>query len=76
MTAVEKAREFIDKYRTHIRSEDSYIYLDSDDELHLANKCSLVAVDEIIELLYSLKFGNSLSEEIEYYEQVKQELNK
>lgn len=39
-------------------------------------QCALIEVNAIIELLYSLKFGNALSEEIEYYEEVKQELMK
>lgn len=70
MTQKEKAKELFDKY----------IVLASDITIkkrdRTAKKCALIAVDEIIELLYSLKFGNSLSEEIEYYEQVKHELNK
>ena len=41
-----------------------------------AKKFALIAVNEMIELLYSLKLGNALSEEIEFYEEVKSELNK
>lgn len=40
----------------------------------MAKQCALIAVDEIIEVLYSLKFGNALDQEIEYYEEVKQEI--
>ena len=71
MTTKEKAQDLVDKYRTHIRAEDSYIYLDSDDELHLAKKCSLGAVDEIIKT-----FDCTTPQSIEYWEKVKQELNK
>ena len=35
-----------------------------------------IAVDEILAVLYSLKLGNALSDAIEYYEEVKHELNK
>jgi hypothetical protein len=41
-----------------------------------AKKCALIAVDAILEVLYSLKLGNALDQELEYYEQVKNELNK
>ena len=43
---------------------------------HECRQCALIEVNSIIEVLYSLKFGNALSEEIEYYEEVKQELMK
>ena len=41
-----------------------------------AKKIVLIAVDEILEVLYSLKLGNALSEELEYWEEVKQEIEK
>jgi hypothetical protein len=40
-----------------------------------AKKCALIAVEEILEVLYSLKLGNALDQELEYYEQLKNELN-
>jgi hypothetical protein len=42
----------------------------------IAIESALIVVDEILEVLYSLKLGNALSEEIEYWEQVKHELTK
>ena len=41
-----------------------------------AKKIVLITVDEILEVLYSLKLGNALSEELEYWEEVKQEIEK
>jgi len=45
-------------------------------EYDSAVECAKIAVDEILKLLYSLKFGNALSEEIEYWDKVKHELTK
>jgi hypothetical protein len=60
--AAEKAKEIIEKYIPFCGMEMTEI------------QCALVEVNAIIDVLYSLKFGNALSEEIEYYENVKQEL--
>lgn len=67
MTPKEKAKELVHKYDLM----QTYIYGFS---LNDAKQCALIAVDDILEILYSLKLGNALSEEIEYYEQVKQEI--
>lgn len=63
-TEKEKAKEIIEKYIPFCGMEMTEI------------QCALVEVNAIIDVLYSLKFGNALSEEIEYYENVKQEINK
>jgi hypothetical protein len=63
-TAKEKAKEIIGKYIPFCGDGTPEI------------QCALVEVNAIIEVLYSLKFGNALSEEIEYYENVKQEIKK
>jgi hypothetical protein len=63
-TEAEKAKEIIEKYIPFCGMEMTEI------------QCALVEVNAIIDVLYSLKFGNALSEEIEYYENVKQEINK
>jgi hypothetical protein len=60
--AAEKAKDIIEKYIPFCGMEMTEI------------QCALVEVNAIIDVLYSLKFGNALSEEIEYYENVKQEL--
>lgn len=65
MTPKDKAIELVNKYLQ--------IY---DGRVIQAKQCALIAVDEIIKLLYSLKLGNALSEEIEYYEEVKTEIEK
>ncbi len=67
MTTKEKAKELLWKYLPIL---EGWKYKDS----NTAKQCALIAVDEIIKVLYSLKFGNALSDEIEYYEQVKQEI--
>jgi len=48
--AKKKAIELVDKYRTYIRQADKYSEIVSEDEIYLAKKCALVAVDEMIEL--------------------------
>jgi len=57
----EKAEELIDKmsFETH---------------KHNAISCALIAVDEILNTLYSIPFGNALDNELEYWEEVKQEI--
>ena len=71
MTPKEKAEEVIRKYYTFgINKEGQTL------SWHECKQCALIEVNSIIEVLYSLKFGNALSEEIEYYEEVKQELIK
>jgi hypothetical protein len=37
-------------------------------------QCALIAVDEIFTTLYDLKFGNPLVEELDYWEDVKKEI--
>ncbi len=39
-----------------------------------AKQCALIAVNKILEALYSLPLGNAINDEIEYYEQVKEEI--
>jgi hypothetical protein len=70
MKSKEKAKELFDKYYTELPDFAGY------QDLETAKQCALIAVDEILKLLYSLKFGNALSEEIEYWEEVKHELTK
>jgi hypothetical protein len=63
MTPKEKADELVSK----MLKEVGY---DTD----LALPCALIAVDEILTTLYDLKFGNALVEELDYWEEVKQEI--
>jgi hypothetical protein len=67
----EKAEQVIRKYYTFgINKEGQTL------SWHECKQCALTEVNAIIEVLYSLKFGNALSEEIEYWEAVKQEITK
>ena len=77
MTAVEKAVELLDKYRTYLRIADKYEYLDPEDEVHLAKQCALTAVDEILN--ENSKRGGENDEIIEYepyWLEVKHEIKK
>jgi phage terminase small subunit len=67
MTQQEKAQELVAKFMPHSTGNSNR---------NEAIECALIAVYEILKVLYSLKFGNALSEEIEYWEEVKQELTK
>jgi hypothetical protein len=67
MTQQEKAQELVAKFMPHSTGNSNR---------NEAIECALIAVDEVIKVLYSLKFGNAISEEIEYWEQVKHELTK
>ena len=66
MTPKQKAKELVFKFIQYTPVEYEYEY---------AIQCALIAVDEILKVLYSLKFGNALSEELDYWDEVKQELN-
>jgi hypothetical protein len=81
MTPKEKAEELVsDFYRINcklIKVKNGY---DMGDRYNLvmpiSKQCALIAVDEILKFTYSLKFGNALSDELEYWEEVKQEIEK
>lgn len=62
LTPKEKAQQTLEKYIPFCGMEMTEV------------QCALTEVNAIIEVLYSLKFGNALSEEIEYYEEVIHEL--
>ena len=74
MKAKEKAKELVEKFMPFIAGADRYNTTLGIYDIDISKQCALIAVDEIIKVLYSLKFGNALSDEIEYYEQVKQEI--
>lgn len=50
MKAKQKAIELIDKYRTYIRIADKYNQNLPSEEIYLAKKCALIAVDEILNI--------------------------
>ena len=65
MTPKQKAKELVNKYLQ--------IY---DGRVIQAKQCALIAVDEILNTLYSIPFGNALDNELIYWEEVKQEIEK
>jgi hypothetical protein len=66
MTPQEKADELVNKYKfTEIPNYTSMLEV---------KQCALIAVDEILTTLYDLKFGNAVVEELDYWEDVKQEI--
>jgi len=67
MTPQEKARDLVDKY------DNTLTYLESKSK---AKQCALIAVEEILNTLYSIPFGNALDNELEYWNEVKQEIEK
>lgn len=61
MKPKEKAEELLDKMTMEIGKFN-------------AKQCALIAVEEILNTLYSIPFGNALDNELEYWEEVKQEI--
>ena len=74
MTPKEKAEELITIYYNKIQDIGGELGQEIIVSL-IAKQCALIAVDDILEVLYSLKFGNALSEELDYWDKVKQEIN-
>ena len=76
LTPKEKAKELIEKFRpkvyeTRITKEFKLINV----KLQLAKECAELAVDEIIKVLVDLSNGDfTYIHEVEYYQQVKQEI--
>jgi hypothetical protein len=73
MTPKEKAIDLVDTYKFVLWSEDTQC----GDEIlctGIAKRCALISVDEIIEALSFHSWQNS--NEIEYYEEVKHEIQK
>ena len=58
------AVEWLDKFYLNVAS------------LEDRKQCALIAVNEILNTLYSLKFGNAIDIELEYFEELKQEIEK
>lgn len=68
MTPREKAQELVDKMKYPIGG----VYIIS----HIANELALIAVDECIELLLNINPHMAFPQQVEYWQQVKQELEK
>ena len=75
MTPKEKAIELFDKFTedTMLFCPDNRIW---EKNIAGAKKCALIAVDEILEVIIFNKYDDKYWEEEEYWEEVKQEINK
>ena len=69
MTPKEKAEELILKY-LRINGDTEWFHK------VLAKQCSLIAVDEIIDILSVLPYGMEYLSHIDYWEEVKKEIEK
>jgi hypothetical protein len=73
MTPKEKARELVDKFRLYAFTSDyDYAENGAQNEYYNAEKCALIAVDDILysvkgNFIYSIKFH-------QYWKEVKQEI--
>ena len=70
MTPQEKAKDLYDSYwyclfQSNIEKRNCW-----------SQQCVLIAVEEILNTLYSIPFGNALDNELEYWNEVKQEIKK
>jgi hypothetical protein len=71
MTPKEKAQELVDKFRSEILS-----FLGDRIKDQNAKRCALIAVDELIKIHYLLTTTHDTSPSINYWKEVKQELDK
>lgn len=78
MTPEEKSEQIVDKYLDILPSRNSIMYIP---DVETAQKCALIAVDDIIQTLnYDIRDldvrGSVLIDLIEYWREVKQEIEK
>jgi len=81
MIPKEKAKELIDKYSDYVAMADRYGYTLESDLIVLSKKCTLIAVDEILnDYSYMQNVRNANSNRIHsrrvYWQEVKQEIEK
>lgn len=69
MTAKEKANELVGKY-VKFKLNGRFKFFG----LEMSKICALIAVNEILNGFYSLRFGNALDDDLEYWEEVKKEI--
>jgi hypothetical protein len=68
----EKAKELLEKFMEYV-DHNSYTYLNSTQN---AKQCSIIAIDEIIKNNAEFLDGLRYHEELNYWEEVKQEIEK
>ena len=66
MTPKEKAKELVNKFLQYTPVEFEYEY---------AKQCALIAVDEVMYSLSVMPYGMEYLSKIDYWEEVKQEIN-
>ena len=74
MTPKEKAEELYDKMYGKTPVRDLIIQIEEDKQY--AKQCALIAVDELIKIHYLLTTTHDTSPSINYWKDVKQELEK
>lgn len=76
MTPKEKAKELIDKFYNHTFNVEK----DTEDNFESAKQCALVTIDEMLQIqsitMYPVIEDNYIYGHIDYWQKVKQELNK
>ncbi len=71
MTPKEKAENILNKYRTFVVMWSGDIQTTNEN----VKQCALITVDECIKLLNLMDGGFSFEKEIEFWEQVRNEIN-
>ena len=74
MTPKEKAQELVDKMYGKTPVRDLIAQIEEDKQY--AKQCALIAVDELIKIHYLLTTTHDTSPSINYWKEVKQELDK
>jgi hypothetical protein len=72
MTPQEKAKELFDKFNFDLRPFSEFGEWDTE----LAKQCALIAIDEIIVSFTAMSYGLLYLGQINYWEEVKQEIEK
>ena len=72
MTPKEKAQELVDKMYGKTPVRDLIAQIEEDKQY--AKQCAMIAVDELIKIHYLLTITNHTSPSINYWKEVKQEI--
>ena len=72
-TKEEEAKKLINRC---LHEGNTFNEVISDYDINIAKELAVIVIDEILKVLYSLPLGNAIDDEIEFYEQVKEEIEK
>jgi len=75
MTPKDNAEEIIEKHYLQIKEYPAEIYSD-DIEIQTAKKCAIITIDEIFDSIYHSESEEKLTDDLQYWCQVKSELLK